>query len=301
MLTIDPKNTPTAELHQYMLGAVAPRPIAFVSTISGDGIPNLAPYSFFNAYSSRPPVLVFSSNRRVRDNTTKDTLSNVEDTREVVINIVNYDMVYQMALASVEYGREIDEFAKSGLTPIASDIVKPFRVKESPVQIECIVQRVIPLGNAGGAGNLIICEIVRMHISQHILDEKGHISPYKTDQMARMGKNYYCRVVPQSIMSIHQPVEKMGMGVDALPDDIRLSSVLTGNDLARLAAEIALPSTENIAQLAQIDTQLSQLLTAPKSNEQQTAIHQYAQKLIAQNQIEQAWIALLAQPNSKKH
>jgi flavin reductase (DIM6/NTAB) family NADH-FMN oxidoreductase RutF len=277
MLVIDPQNTRTADLHQYMLGAIAPRPIAFVSTVSADGIANLAPYSFFNAYSSRPPIVVFSSNRRVRDNTTKDTLANIAATGEVVINVVNYDMVYQMALASVEYEAGIDEFEKSGLTAIPADLVKPFRVKESPVQMECKVKQVIALGDEGGAGNLIICEIVRMHINPAILNENGKIDPYKIDLMARMGGAYYCRVVPEAIMTIAQPVEKIGIGVDALPDYIRLSNVLTGNDLARLATVTQIP--------------LKQTPSDTFATRQQ--LEQYAQQLIQQEKIDMAWQVLL--------
>jgi flavin reductase (DIM6/NTAB) family NADH-FMN oxidoreductase RutF len=277
MLVIDPQNTRTADLHQYMLGAIAPRPIAFVSTVSADGIANLAPYSFFNAYSSRPPIVVFSSNRRVRDNTTKDTLANIAATGEVVINVVNYDMVYQMALASVEYEAGIDEFEKSGLTAIPADLVKPFRVKESPVQMECKVKQVLALGDEGGAGNLIICEIVRMHINPAILNENGKIDPYKIDLMARMGGAYYCRVVPEAIMTIVQPVEKIGIGVDALPDYIRLSNVLTGNDLARLATVTQIPHKQTPSDAFATRQQLEQ----------------YAQQLIQQEKIDMAWQVLL--------
>lgn len=244
MITINPQDTRTADLHQYMLGAIAPRPIAFVSTLSPEGVANLAPYSFFNAFSSRPPIVVFSSNRRVRDNTTKDTLANIIATKEVVINVVNYQIAYQMTLASIEYEAHISEFDKSGLTPLASTIVKPFRVKESPVQMECKVQQIISLGEEGGAGNLIVCEIVCMHLDPTILDTNNKIDPYKIDLMARMGGAYYCRVVPESIMSIIQPVEKMGIGIDKLPDYIRQSDVLTGNDLARLATVTQIPTKE---------------------------------------------------------
>lgn len=299
--SIDPKNVPTAELHQYMLGAVAPRPIAFVSTISPDGIPNLAPYSFFNAYSSKPPIMVFSSNRRVRDNTTKDTLFNIEQMGECVINIVNYDMAYQMALASVEYPAEVNEFAKSGLTPLKSDKVKPFRVAESPVQIECKVTQIIPLGDQGGAGNLILCEIVLIHIKAQVLDDKGRIDPYKMEQMARMGGAYYCRVVPEAILEIKQPVEKIGMGFDALPATIRHSPILSGNDLAQLASETALPTPEQMAEVAD-DAHLKAILSAADQDSnngnslldnRQASLHKYAKELIARNQVLKAWQVLM--------
>lgn len=290
MLTIDPTTTPTADLHQYMLGAIAPRPIAFVSTLSAEGVPNLAPYSFFNAYSSRPPIVVFSSNRRVRNNTTKDTLANVVATGEVVINVVNYAMVYQMALASIEYDTEVNEFEKSGLTPIASDLVKPFRVKESPVQMECQVRQVIPLGAEGGAGNLIVCEIVRMHIDTHILDDNGKISPYKIDLMARMGGAYYCRVIPESVMTIRQSVEKIGMGIDKLPTHIRLSNILTGNDLARLASVINIPDKDVLllAAVASMDKGAAVGVSKGAFNTELLA-----QNLIRKGEVDMAWQVLL--------
>ena len=181
MKTIDPKSIPTADFHQYLLGAVAPRPIAFVSTVDEQGHPNLAPYSFFNAFSSNPPILVFSSNRRVANNTTKDTLHNAQATGEVVVNVVSYTIVRQMAVASIEFSPEVNEFEKSGLTPIPSELVKPFRVKESPVQMECKVRQILPLGDLGGAGHLIVCEILRMHIDEQVLDENGRIDPHRID------------------------------------------------------------------------------------------------------------------------
>ena len=188
MLSIDPSKIPTKDLHQYILGAVSPRPIAFASTISIEGVPNLAPYSFFNAFSSNPPILIFSSNRRVSNNTTKDTLKNVEDTGEVVINVVPHAIVRQMALTSIEYGPEVNEFVKSGLTPLPSECVRPFRVAESPLQMECTVEKILPLGGGGGAGNLVICIIVSMHLSESTLDEKGRIAQPKICLLWRMSR-----------------------------------------------------------------------------------------------------------------
>jgi len=186
--TIDPKTAKTADVHQYLLGAVAPRPICFASTISTDGQANLAPYSFFNAFSSNPPMMVFSSNRRVADNTVKHTLENVEATKEVVINVVTHDILQQMALTSINFDENESEFDKSGLTPIASEMVKPYRVKESPVQMECKVTQIVPLGTEGGAGNLIFCEVLLMHIDESILDQDEKIDPHKIDLMGRMGR-----------------------------------------------------------------------------------------------------------------
>lgn len=242
MLRIDPQQIATKDLHQYILGAVAPRPIAFASTVSTDGVPNLAPYSFFNAFSSNPPILIFSSNRRVANNTTKDTLKNVEDTGEVVINVVSHAISQQMALCSIEYGSEVNEFEKAGFTPLSSECVRPFRVAESPVQMECVVDKILPLGDDGGAGNLIFCKIVMMHIAEEILTETGRIDPHKIDLMGRMGRFYYARASGDAVVEIVQEVTRIGIGFDQLPTAIRHSKVLTGNHLGQLASLPALPS-----------------------------------------------------------
>jgi flavin reductase (DIM6/NTAB) family NADH-FMN oxidoreductase RutF len=245
MITIDPDNIKAKDMHQFVLGAVAPRPIAFASTVDENGQHNLAPYSFFNAFSSNPPILVFSSNRRLKDNTTKDTLHNIEKTREVVINVVNYNIVRQMAVASIEYPEDVSEFEKAGLTPIASEMVAPPRVKESPVQMECKVQQIIPLGTEGGAGHLIICRIVRMHISEDVVDD-GRINPHKIDLMGRMGRAYYVRASGEAIHTIVQSVLARGIGFDQLPESARKSHILSGNDLGRLAGLENYPAQEAI-------------------------------------------------------
>lgn len=241
MLTIDPTQIATKDLHQYILGAVAPRPIAFASTMSTDGVPNLAPYSFFNAFSSNPPILIFSSNRRVANNTTKDTLQNVQDTKEVVINVVPYAIVRQMALCSIEYDATVNEFEKAGFTPLPSERVRPFRVAESPVQMECVVENILPLGEKGGAGNLIICRIVLLHIAESVLTESSRIDPHKIDLVGRMGRFYYARASGDAVVEIVQKVTDLGVGFDALPQSVRHSTVLTGNELAQIAALTALP------------------------------------------------------------
>lgn len=260
MLRIDPKEIATKDLHQFILGAVAPRPIAFASTISTDGVPNLAPYSFFNAFSSNPPILIFSSNRRVANNTTKDTLKNVEDTGEVVINVVSHHIVRQMAVTSVEYGPEVDEFKKAGLTPMPSELIRPFRVAESPVQMECKVEQILPLGEKGGAGNLIICRIVLMHIAEEVLNDKGRIDPHKIDLMGRMGRFYYVRASGAAVEEIVQEVTTMGIGFDGLPPQIRLSKVLTGNNLGQLAGLPALPELEEAVALLATDERAKAML-----------------------------------------
>ncbi len=250
MKIVDPEKTATRDFHQYLLGAVAPRPIAFASTVDENGNPNLAPYSFFNAFSSNPPVLVFSSNRRVADNTTKDTLHNIEKTKEVVINVVSHSIVRQMAVASISFPTEDSEFDKTGLTPLPSDLVKPFRVKESPVQMECKVSEIIPLGEHGGAGHLIICNVVRMHVDEKVLDKNNRIDPHKIDLMGRMGRAYYVRASGDAIQTIVQSVMEVSIGYDSLPKSVQTSRVLTGNDIGQLAGMLKLPTNEEIEKFA---------------------------------------------------
>lgn len=281
MLTIDPTQIPTKDLHQYILGAVSPRPIAFASTVSADGIPNLAPYSFFNAFSSNPPILIFSSNRRVANNTTKDTLKNVEDTGEVVINVVPYAIVRQMALCSIEYDANVNEFEKAGFTPLPSERVRPFRVAESPVQMECVVEKILPLGEGGGAGNLIICRIVLMHIAEHILTDSGRIDPHKIDLMGRMGRFYYARASGDAVVEIIQKVTDLGVGFDALPEHVRHSTVLTGNELAQIAALTVLPDQAAIVADPRVQAALA-------ANAARDALHRMAQAAIQENDVELA-------------
>jgi len=284
MLTIEPGKIPTADFHQYLLGAVAPRPIAFASTVDKDGNPNLAPYSFFNCFSSTPPILVFSSNRKVQGNTTKDTLHNVMETGEVVINVVSYNIVRQAAVAGIEFPKEVSEFAKTGLTPIPSDVIKPFRVKESPVQMECKVQQIIPLGEEGGAGHLIICEVVRMHVNENVLDENGRIDPHKIDLMGRMGRAYYVRASGEAIHSIIQAQNIIGIGYDNLPDSIKNSKILTGNDLGQFAGMTQIPDNEVIQHL-KTEPHIQQLLQSKNSQEE---LHRLAQKELAKENVELA-------------
>jgi len=234
-MKIIPGEIKTGELHSYLLGAVAPRPICFASTVDKDGNPNLSPFSFFNVFGSNPTTLIFSPARRVRDNTVKHTLLNIRETGEVVINVVNYAMVQQASLSSCEYPKGVDEFEKSGFTKLASEKVKPFRVAESPVQMECKVRDIIETGTEGGAGNLIICEVLVMHINDAVLDEKKHIDPNKIDLVARMGGDFYCRASGTAVFEVAKPHTQLGIGVDALPESIRKSNVLTGNNLGQLA------------------------------------------------------------------
>ncbi|GGK23145.1 flavin reductase [Yeosuana aromativorans] len=245
MLSFDPKDMPTNILHSYLLSAVSPRPIAFASTMDKDGNPNLSPFSFFNVFSSNPPIMVFSPSRRVRNNTTKHTLDNVEAIKEVVINVVNYEIVQQMSLSSTEYPQGVNEFEKAGLTMLKSDVVKPFRVAESPVQFECKVNDIIKLGTEGGAGNLIICEVVKFHVSKDVLNKDESINQKKLDLVARAGGSLYSRA-NKGFFEIPKPLSALGIGVDNLPEDIKNSMVLTGNDLGMLANVEAIPSKNEV-------------------------------------------------------
>jgi flavin reductase (DIM6/NTAB) family NADH-FMN oxidoreductase RutF len=240
-MTIHPKDTKIGTLHGMMLSAIAPRPIAWVSTVDVDGRPNLSPYSFFNAFGSNPTRLIFSPARRVRDNTTKHTLANCIATKECVINVVTYSLVQQASLSSVEYAAGVDEFVKSGLTALESEMVKAPRVKESPVQLECKVVEIIATGTEGGAGNLIICEVLCMHINDAVLDENGKIDAHKIDLVGRMGSDYYVRASGSALFEVAKPNEKISIGFDALPEAVKTSILLTGSDLAMLASVHQIP------------------------------------------------------------
>ena len=292
-MRVIPGEIKTAQLHAYLLGSVAPRPICFASTIDSEGRSNLSPFSFFNVFGSKPPILIFSPARRVRDNTIKHTLENVHETKEVVVNIVNYNIVQQMNLASCEYPKHTDEFVKAGFTPIKSDLVRPFRVKESPVQLECKVLQVIETGKEGGAANLIICEVVCMHIDDNVLDEHGQIDPNKIDLVARMGADHYCRASGSAIFDVHKPNVELGIGVDALPDNIRNSKILTGNNLGILGNCTAIPMVSELSD----DDHLTQILREYTHNEDEKtdALHLYAKELLDAGNVSKAWRVLLSE------
>ena len=295
MLTINPADLTTVELQTYMQYAIAPRPICFVSTIDKAGNVNLSPFSFFNMFSTNPPVCVFSPARRVRDNTTKHSLENVLEVPECVINIVNYDMVRQTSLASVEYPKGVNEFIKAGFTQLKSELVKPPRVAESPVQMECIVKQVIPLGDNAGAGNLVLAEIKRIHINEEILDDQGKIDQAKIDLVARLGGDWYCRVTADNLFQVEKPVRTLGIGVDSIPSAIRNSNILTGNNLGQLGNVEHLPTDEEIAQF-QSDPELKQILDATigDNSNRERELHQYARKLLDQGMVGEAWKVLLS-------
>jgi len=248
MLTIKPTDLPLPKWHEYLLGAVAPRPIAFVSSMDKEGNVNLAPFSFFNIFGSNPPTLIFSPARSGKTGRTKNTFDNLKETDECVVNIVNYAMLHQTSLASTEYPKGVNEFLKAGFTELKSEIVKPPRVAESPAQMECKVKQIIETGMQGGAGNLVICEILALHISESVLDEDKSISPFKMDQVARMGKNYYARMIPDAILEIPKPKphDNLSIGFDQLPVCIRQSKYLTGNDIAQIAASERMPEEKEL-------------------------------------------------------
>lgn len=294
MITIDPKQVSVPQLHGNLLAAVAPRPIAFVSTLDEEGRPNLAPFSFFNVFSANPPIAIFSPARRGRDNTTKHTYENVKVVPEAVINIVDYAIVEQCSLASTEYPEGTNEFVKAGLTPVASTLVGPPCVKEAPVQIECVVKEVIELGKEGGAGNLVVAEIVLIHAHERVLDENGNIDPLKMDQVGRCGKNWYCRVNPSSMFEVEKPLSRMGIGVDKIPEDIRLSKVLTGNDLGRLGNVELLPDETTVNEYKLTDLADLFIEYESKPVELELELHKRAHELLDRGVVDQAWCTLLA-------
>ena len=294
MVSIDPKDLPVQKLHQYLLGAIGPRPIAFASTVDAVGKPNLAPFSFFNVFSANPPILIFSPARSGRTNTTKDTYNNVKVVPEVVINVVNYDIVHQMSLASSPYAPGVNEFEKAGFTALKSDSVKPFRVAESPVQFECKVNEVIELGTEGGAGNLIICEVVKIHIHDEVLDSNGMIDQQKIDLVARMGGDWYSRANAESMFEITKPISTCGIGFDALPIDIKSSKILSGNNLGHLAGIEKIPDETNVNEYKLLE--LSDLFVSLEDNPLalEEELHKRAQSLLDENKLEEAWLTLLS-------
>lgn len=291
-MKVIPGEINTALLHAHLLGSIGPRPICFASTIDENGVPNVSPFSFFNVFGSKPPIVVFSPARRVRDNTTKHTLQNAQATGEVVINVVNYNIVQQVNLASCEYPKGVNEFEKAGLKALPSDMVKPFRVKESPVQLECKVLQIIETGQEGGAGNLIVCEVLCMHIDDAILGTDGKIDPHKIDLVARMGGDYYCRASGDAVFSVPKPNLNLGIGVDALPASIRNSTILTGNNLGILGNSTNIP----IVAAPFNDDRLLQLLRTYEADKEtlQKELHQYAKEVIEAGDVEKAWQILLA-------
>ena len=286
-MTIDPKEIPVAKLQGYLQGTVSPRPIAFVSSVDKEARVNLSPFSFFNLVSTNPPILIFSPSRRVRNNTTKHTLENILEVPEVVINMVNYNMVQQTSLASCDFPKGVNEFVKAGFTEVASERVKPPRVKESYASFECKVNQVISLGTEGGAGNLVICEALLVHINDFVFDEQGRIDPNKMDSVARMGNDFYARVNGDAIFTVPKPNEKVGIGIDALPIEIRNSKILTGNDLGMLGNIEKIPDAASI-QL--FKTQNLKLIDLTDGSAKDLVAKEYLDK----DEVESAWKILLS-------
>lgn len=283
MLSIDPKELSVPVLQKYLQNAIAPRPICFASTISKNGEPNLAPFSFFNLFSSNPPIAVFSPAYSGRTGAPKDTLLNVQEVPECVINMVNYNMVQQTSLASSPFPKGVNEFEKAGFTPLASDLIKPFRVKESPVQLECKVVEIKELGKNGGAGNLVICEVIRIHISEEVLNAENQIDTHKIDLVARMGDNWYCRAQGDALFEVKKPITSIGVGYDAIPESIKHSKVLTGNNLGLLGSIEQVPTNEEVKAYRE------SLKTFAGDEER----HLFAQSLLEANRVKEAWMVLL--------
>jgi flavin reductase (DIM6/NTAB) family NADH-FMN oxidoreductase RutF len=294
MIVVNPKEVSVAHFHQLLLGSVVPRPIAFVSTVDKQDRVNLSPFSFFNVFSASPPILVFSPAKRVRDNTTKHTLDNVREVPEVVINIVNHAIVEQMSLASTEYEKNVNEFMKAGLTEIRSVMVNPPRVAESPISFECKVRKIIELGKEGGAGNLVICEVLLAHFHDDIFGADELIDPRKLDAVARLGKDWYCRASGDSIFELAKPVKNKGIGVDNIPHSIRYSKILTGNNLGRLGNIERLPSDDDIKAFSQ-EEEIKKIMASlgMEKKKLEEAIHKLAQKYLDEGKIENAWKTLL--------
>ena len=294
MLQLKPQDIPVSEFHSYLLGSVGPRPIALASTIDANGNPNLSPFSFFNVFSANPPIAIFSPARRVRNNTTKHTLDNVLVNKEVVINVVSHNIVQQASLSSTEYEEGVNEFQKAGFTALTSELVSPFRVKESPVQMECVVNEVISLGDEGGAGNLVICEIKMLHINEDILNENGAIDPDKIDLVGRMGGNWYCRASNDSIFEVVKPIRNLGIGIDNIPTRIKNSYILSGNDLGMLGNVEALPTIEEVEIYRKENYTINEILNfSTEDEETREGLHYRAKELLSKGKIDDAWKTLL--------
>lgn len=291
-MILDLKDLGPAIRHAYLQYAIAPRPVCFASTIDSSGIVNLSPFSFFNMFSSTPPILIFSPSRRVRDNTTKHSLQNVLEVPEVVINVVDYGMVQQVSLASCEYPKGINEFLKAGFTEEPATLVRPPMVKESKIKIECKVIEVKPLGDQGGAGNLVICEALRMHLDETILDGHGMIDQRRLQHIARLGGNWYCKVDTDSLFLVEKPNTELGIGVDSLPEPIRHSRILSGNDLGQLSNVMEIPPIDPSFHDDTLKSIFQYYSVSPEEMEKE--LHRYAKKLLERGAVKEAWQVLLA-------
>ena len=276
--TIDIKSTKTAEVYRYLSNAVTPRPIAFVSTIDKSGNKNLSPFSFFNVFSVNPPILVFSPVRRVRNNTSKDTLDNIKEVNECVVSLVSEEIAQQVSLSSCDFEANVNEFEKAGFTELKSELIRPSRVKESPVNFECKVNDVIELGKEGGAGSLVLCEVLKIHIDEKVIDEKDELDPLKLYLVSRYGKNWYGKTTKESLYEIAKPISNVGMGMDNLPEEIKNSTILSGNELAILASAENIPLRKDFTQ---------------RNDKNLTEKHILAKEFLSQGKIDDAWQILL--------
>lgn len=290
--TIVLKDSKTSEVHNFLNHAIAPRPICFASTIDSNGNVNLSPFSYFNVFSTNPPVIIFSPSRRVRDNTTKHTLQNILEVPEVVVNMVSYEMVQQVSLSSCEFPKGTDEFIKAGFTKVPSLVIQPPRVKESPVQMECKVIEVKPLGREGGAGNLVIAEVVIMHINENILSDDGKIDQQKMDMVARLGGNWYARIHAANLFEVERPNTAIGIGIDNLPESVRNSHILTGNQLGQLANLHEMPVVDPSFEDDTLKNIFQYYSLNPEDMENE--LHLYAATLLNEGKVNEAWQVLLA-------
>lgn len=291
-MIIDLKDLKTAEKQYYLQHVIAPRPVCFASTIDKAGNVNLSPFSFFNLFSTNPPIVVFSPSRRARNNTTKHTLENIIEVPEVVVNIVTYDMVHQVSLASCEYPKEVNEFIKAGFTEEPATLIRPPMVKESKVKLECKVNEIKPLGDVGGSGNLVICEVLRMHIDDSFIDENKKIDQRKIHHIARLGGDWYCKVDETNLFHVPKPNTELGIGIDALPQSIRNSKILSGNNLGQLANVNEMPIIEPLFDDLHLKNIIQYYSVNPDDMEKE--LHTYAKKLLEENKVKEAWQVLLA-------
>jgi flavin reductase (DIM6/NTAB) family NADH-FMN oxidoreductase RutF len=287
-ITLRASEVEPRQLYSFMTSAVMPRPVAFVATVNKNGIRNLSPFSYFNCVSTKPPLLIIAPVKKMKDGSQKDTFNNLLEVPELTINMVTFAMTEQMSLASSPYESEVDEFQKSGFTPVKSEFVLADRVGESPVSFECKVSQIIELGQAGGAGNLVLCEILAIHIDEAITDEKGMVDPFKADFIARLGGNYYSRVIPESIFDIKKPEREIGIGFDAIPEPIRSSDLLTGAELARLAGVTSIPTDDVWGDFPELWNELGN-----KDVKSRDYFLHRAKLLLQEHRITEAWLVVL--------
>jgi len=299
-IKINTQTAKTQEIQKILLGAVAPRPIALASTIDINGKPNLSPFSFFNVFSANPPIAIFSPARRIRDNSTKHTLENIKETKEVVINVVTRDIVEKVSLSSCEYGKGVNEFLKAGLKAVKSETIKPFRVEESPISFECKVKEIISLGEKNGAGNLIICEIKMIHINKDIINENGDIDRKKINLVGRLNGNWYCETTLESLFEVAKPNKKLGIGVDNIPDEIKNNSLFDENDIGKLGNIDNIPKKEDVILFVENNIEINKIIKEKNNHKNiKIILFEKAKKFLNKNEVEKAWKTLLIESSIK--